>query len=42
VAAVAIEDPHWESLPHNHLALWLQFLLRNVPGVAVLNMRYRL
>ncbi len=31
----------WESLLHNHSALWLQFPLRNVPGVAVLNMRYR-
>lgn len=32
----------WESLLHNHSALWLQFLLRSIPEVAVLNMRYRL
>jgi len=32
----------WESLLHNHSALWLQILLRNVPGVAILNMRYQL
>jgi amino acid transporter len=32
----------WETLLHNHTALWLQFLLRTVPGTAVLNMRYKL
>jgi len=32
----------WESLLHNHSALWLQIVLRHVPGVAVLNMRYEL
>lgn len=32
----------WESLLHNHSALWLQILLRDVPGVAVLNLRYAL
>ena len=37
-----VVDTWWESLLHNHSALWLQVLLRNVPGVALLNMRYRL
>ena len=37
-----VVDSWWESLLHNHSALWLQVLLRNVPGVALLNMRYRL
>ena len=32
----------WEILLHNQTALRLQFLLRSVPGVAVLNMRYKL
>ena len=32
----------WESLLHNHSALWVQVTLRSVPGVAVLNMRYHL
>jgi amino acid transporter len=32
----------WESLLHNHSALWLQLRLSQVPGVAVLNMRYKL
>ena len=32
----------WESLLHNHSVLWLQLVLRNVPNVAVLNMRYQL
>lgn len=32
----------WESLLHNQSALWLQFLLRRVRGVSVLNMRYQL
>lgn len=37
-----VVDKWWESLLHNHSALWLQLLLRNLPGVAVLNMRYQL
>ena len=37
-----VVDHWWESLLHNHSALWLQFLLSQVPGVAVLNMRYKL
>jgi amino acid transporter len=37
-----IVDTWWESLLHNHSALWLQFQLRSEPGVAVVNMRYRL
>jgi len=37
-----VVDTWWESLLHNHSALWQQVLLRNVPGVALLNMRYRL
>ncbi|MGD9496956.1 MAG: APC family permease [Armatimonadota bacterium] len=37
-----VVNTFWESLLHNHSALWLQVTLRNVPGVAVLNMRYRL
>jgi len=37
-----VVDTWWESLLHNHSALWLQVVLRNIPGVAVLNMRYRL
>ncbi len=32
----------WQSLLHNHSALWLQLRLSQVPGVAVLNMRYQL
>jgi len=32
----------WESLLHNHSALWLQIRLHAIPGVAVLNMPYRL
>lgn len=32
----------WQSLLHNHSALWLQLRLSQVPGVAVLNMRYKL
>jgi len=32
----------WESLLHNHTALWLQFAFRQYTGIAVLNMRYRL
>jgi hypothetical protein len=32
----------WETFLHNHTALWLQVTLHNVPGVAVLNMRYQL
>jgi len=32
----------WESVLHNHTAFWLQFVLRNAPGVAVANMRYKL
>lgn len=30
----------WESLLHNHTAVWLQIVLRAMPRVAVLNMRY--
>jgi hypothetical protein len=37
-----VVDTWWEALLHNQSALWLQVLLRNVPGVALLNMRYRL
>ncbi len=37
-----VVDTWWESLLHNHSALWLQLVLRNAPGVAVLNMRYHL
>jgi amino acid transporter len=37
-----VVDTWWESLLHNHSALWLQLVLRTIPGVAVLNMRYRL
>jgi amino acid transporter len=37
-----VVDSPWESMLHNHSALWLQIVLRNVPGVAVLNMRYKL
>ena len=37
-----VVDNWWQSLLHNHSALWLQVLLHNTPGVAVLNMRYRL
>lgn len=37
-----VVDHWWESLLHNHSALWLQVLLSQVPGVAVLNMRYKL
>jgi amino acid transporter len=36
-----VVDTWWEALLHNHSALWLQIALRNVPGVAVLNMRYQ-
>jgi len=32
----------WESLLHNHSALWLQIRLHAMPGVAVLSMPYRL
>ena len=32
----------WESLLHNHTALWLQVALHSHTGVAVLNMRYKL
>ena len=35
--------PTWTGkLLHNHSALWLQLLLRNKPGVAVINFRYYL
>ena len=37
-----VVDSWWESLLHNHSALWLQFLLRSDPSVAIVNMRYRL
>ncbi|HEY3398889.1 MAG TPA: APC family permease [Armatimonadota bacterium] len=37
-----VVDNWWQSLLHNHSALWLQFLLSRIPGVAVLNMRYKL
>ncbi len=37
-----IVDNFWQSLLHNHSALWLQLRLSQVPGVAVLNMRYKL
>jgi amino acid transporter len=37
-----VVNTFWESLLHNHSALWLQVTLRNVPRVAVLNMRYKL
>ncbi len=37
-----VVDTFWESLLHNHSALWLHVTLRSIPGVAVLNMRYRL
>jgi hypothetical protein len=32
----------WQSLLHNQSALLLQLMLRRVPGVSVVNMRYRL
>jgi hypothetical protein len=32
----------WEQLLHNQTALWLQFVLRNKPGVIVANYRYYL
>ena len=37
-----VVDSFWQSLLHNHSALWLQLKLSQVPGVAVLNMRYKL
>ena len=37
-----VVDTWWEALLHNHSALWLQVILRNIPGVALLNMRYKL
>ncbi len=37
-----IVDTWWEALLHNQSALWLQLRLRNIPNLAVLNMRYRL
>jgi amino acid transporter len=37
-----VVDHWWEQLLHNNTALLLQFLLRKVSGVSVLNMRYRL
>ena len=37
-----VVDTVWESILHNHSALWMQIVLRSVPGVSVLNMRYRL
>mgnify|MGYP000172315763 CR=1 FL=1 len=37
-----VVDTIWESLLHNHSALWMQVLLRQVPGIAVLNLRYAL
>ncbi len=32
----------WQSLLHNQSALLLQFMLRSVPGVSLVNMRYQL
>lgn len=32
----------WQAMLHNQSALRLQFLLRQVPGVSLVNMRYRL
>jgi amino acid transporter len=32
----------WESLLHNHTALWLQLVLRRVPDVAIMNVRYHI
>lgn len=37
-----IVERWWESLLHNHSALWLQLILRYVPGVATVHMRYRI
>lgn len=37
-----VVDDVWQSLLHNHTALWLQVSLRTVTDVAVVNMRYRL
>lgn len=37
-----VVDTWWQSLLHNHSALFLQLQLSQVPGVAVLNMRYKL
>lgn len=37
-----VVDNWWQSLLHNQSALRLQLLLRRVPGVSLVNMRYRL
>ncbi len=37
-----VVDTWWQSLLHNQSALRLQLLLRRVPGVSLVNMRYRL
>ena len=37
-----IVERWWESLLHNHSALWLQLILRYVPGVTTVHMRYRI
>jgi hypothetical protein len=37
-----VVDSWWQAMLHNQSALRLQLLLRQVPGVSLVNMRYRL